>query len=140
MPGKTLARRLSHYRSRASGASHAPLTTACAGSNSATWRSRRWQSEHPHLTWQAVSERMPDTLLRGNESYAILQKTPYHGLFDPDQVGITPVMLHTGAPHGFVCQYSVARETLILCSLEIRAKDGVYPLINDTLPRSLRML
>ena len=103
-------------------------------SNSATWRSRRWQTEHPYLTWQAVSERMPDTLLHEGESYAILQKTPYHGIFDPDHVGITPVMLHTGAPHGFVCQYSVARETLLLCSLEIRAKDGVYPLINDTPP------
>lgn len=83
---------------------------------------------------RAVSERMPDAVLYEGERYAILHKTAHHGLFDPHQVGITPVMLHTGAPHGFVCQYSIADETLFLSSLEIRAKDGVYPLINDTPP------
>jgi hypothetical protein len=79
---------------------------------------------------------MPDSLLFRGEQYAILKKSPYDGLFDPHHFGITPDFLHTGAYHGFVCEYAVADDTLLLSSLEISAKDRLYPLINEIRPCS----
>ena len=81
-----------------------------------------------------MSARLPDSIFYEDGRYAILLVSPYDGLFDPKQFGITPKMLHTGAYRGFVCYYGVVDGTLLLSSLEIRAKDGVYPLINDTPP------
>jgi hypothetical protein len=56
------------------------------------------------------------------------------GLFRPDQFGIITEMLHTGCICGFICTYEIADEILHLALLKIRAKDGLYPLINDTPP------
>lgn len=81
-----------------------------------------------------MSARTPDSLFYEGESYAILHVNPHEGLFDPKQFGITPEMLHTGAYRGFVCCYSVVDGTLLLSFLEIRAKDGIYPPINDSIP------
>lgn len=81
-----------------------------------------------------VSARTPDSIFYEDERYAILRVNPYDGLFDPKQFGITPEKLHTGAHRGFVCCYSVVDRTLVLSSLEIRAKDGIYPAINDSVP------
>jgi len=72
--------------------------------------------------------RTQDTLLYEGKDYAILRVTPYEGLFDPKQFGITPEMLLTGAYRGFVCYYSIVHETLRLSSLEIRAKDDLHGL------------
>src|SRR5438445_10221373 len=81
-----------------------------------------------------MSARTPDSLFCEGESYAILHVNPHEGLFDPKQFGITPEMLHTGAYRGFVCCCSVVDGTLLLSSVEIRAKDGIYPAINDSIP------
>jgi hypothetical protein len=81
-----------------------------------------------------MSARTPDSIFYDGERYAILRVSPYDGLFNPQQFGITPKMLHTGARRGFVCCYTVMDETLLLSSLEIRAKDGLYPAINDSIP------
>jgi len=81
-----------------------------------------------------MSGRTPDSLLFRGEQYAILTKSPYEGLFDPHHFGITPDFLHTGAYHGFVCEYAVADDALLLSSLEISAKDRLYPLMNETRP------
>jgi hypothetical protein len=81
-----------------------------------------------------MSARTLDRLLYEGETYGIISRCPYEGLFDPEQFGITTEMLHTGAYRGFECSYSVADETLLLSMLEICAKDNVYPLINETRP------
>src|SRR5450432_2699559 len=81
-----------------------------------------------------MSARTPDSLFYEGERYAILRVAQHTGLFDPQQFGITPASLHTGAYRGFVCCYSVEDGTLLLSSLEIRAKDGLYPAINDSIP------
>jgi hypothetical protein len=81
-----------------------------------------------------MSARTPDSIFHEDGRHYILRVSQYDGLFDPKQFGITPEMLHTGAYRGFVCCYSVVDGTLLLSSLEIRAKDGIYPAINDSIP------
>jgi hypothetical protein len=81
-----------------------------------------------------MSGRTPDSLVFQDEKYSILLNSPYDRLFEPQEFGITRDFLHTGAPRGFVCAYHVAGETLLLSSLEICAKDRLYPLIWETRP------
>jgi hypothetical protein len=81
-----------------------------------------------------MSARTPDSIFYEDERYAILRVNPYDGLFDPKQFEITPEKLHTGAYRGFVCCYSIVNGTLLLSSLQIRAKGGLYPSINDAIP------
>jgi hypothetical protein len=81
-----------------------------------------------------MSARTPDSIFYEDGRYYILRVSQYDGLFDPKQFAITPEMLHTGAYRGFVACYSVVDGTLRLSSLEIRAKDGIYPAINDSIP------
>jgi hypothetical protein len=55
-------------------------------------------------------------------------------LFRSNQFGITTEVLHTACIRGVLCTYEIRDEILYLDSLKIRAKDGLYPLINDTPP------
>lgn len=65
------------------------------------------------------------------------------GLFEPQSLGINPVMLHTAAWRGFICTYGVHDERLRLERLEIgfdhetqqRALAGEPPLIDGVAPR-----
>ncbi len=59
----------------------------------------------------------PDSILYEGESYVILSSSPYDGLFDPQQFGITPDS-YTSSPRALGCIYSVTDATLILSSLE----------------------
>lgn len=86
-----------------------------------------------------MSGRRPDSILYEGETYAILRNSPYDGLFDPLQLGITPDSSYTSSPRAFACSYSVADGTLLLSSLEIGAKGGVYPLINEIRPSFSRL-
>jgi hypothetical protein len=86
-----------------------------------------------------MSGRRPDMILYEGESYAILRNSHTNGLFDPQQFGITPDSRYTSSPRTFVCSYSVADGTLLLSSLEIGAKGGVYPLINEIRPSFSRL-
>jgi hypothetical protein len=77
-----------------------------------------------------------DRLLYRGEEYVLSSYEPVarYVLFRPDQFGITTEMLHTACVRGFLCTYEISDEILYLASLKIRAKDGLYPLINDTAP------
>jgi hypothetical protein len=74
-----------------------------------------------------------DSILYEGESYVILGSNPYDGLFDPQQFGITPDS-YSSSPRALACAYSVTDGTLLLSSLEIGSKGGVYPLINEIRP------
>jgi hypothetical protein len=74
-----------------------------------------------------------DSILYEEESYVILGSSRYDGLFDPQQFGIT-LDSYTSSPRALGCAYSVTDGTLLLSSLEIGSKGGVYPLINEIRP------
>ena len=84
-----------------------------------------------------MSTQVPNKfLLYQGEEYVLASWESVGGseLFRPDQFGITTEMLDTACICGFICTYEIADEIFSLASLKIRAKDGLYPLINDTPP------
>ena len=67
------------------------------------------------------------------DEYLLLYSEPGH-VFHPKQFGITTDKLSSGCLRGFDCTFEIKDGGLFLASLEVRAKDGLYPLINDTPP------
>ena len=67
------------------------------------------------------------------------------GLPTPKDFGMQPVMMSTGCYRGYVSEYSVIEQKLILTNMTVRAKDGNYraingvkPKVDDLLPESIR--
>lgn len=90
-----------------------------------------------HAHFRSMSTQVPSHLVRfGREQYRVTswEAVGDCALFRPDQFGIVTKMLSTGCNCGFRCIYEIAEGILSLSSLEIMAKDGRYPLINDVAP------
>ena len=82
-----------------------------------------------------MTERLRDSIVFKDERFDVLARDPFTGLFHPQHFGITPARFCSSAPNaGFHCSYAVEQEMLLLAALEIRAEDGLYPLINEIQP------
>lgn len=80
-----------------------------------------------------MSIQMLHAILYEADEYLLLYSEPGH-VFHPKQFGITTEKLSSACLRGFDCTFEIKDGGLFLASLEVRAKDGLYPLINDTPP------
>ncbi len=77
------------------------------------------------MTYQAT-----DPFYWENEAWVFLRAANIYSLFDPEAYGLHPTPPHTACWKGFVIQFRIVEQQLILDELRVYCEDGVYPPIN----------
>lgn len=80
-----------------------------------------------------MTSQTTDTILFKGEAYELIGMTQ-GDLFNPEQFGMNPVMLHTGCYRGYYATYDLTEEGLILRELTIRDDNLLYPIIGGVVP------
>lgn len=82
-----------------------------------------------------MTAQVPDHLFYEDEQYAIVG-VDGSGLLTPADFGLEPVMMSTACWRGFIADYAVDGERLILSALTVRTVDDQYPPLKGIAARS----
>lgn len=81
-----------------------------------------------------MTAQIPDHVTYQQQQYAIAG-VHGDGLFSPESLGLQPVMMSTACWRGYVADYAVIDERLLLVGLTIRTNDDAYPPIDGMQPQ-----
>ena len=86
-----------------------------------------------------MSEQIADSFIWKNQRWDFIGAEDIYTLFDPEEFGLSPDSPNTACWKGFIIQFKVVDDELILDELLVYCKSNIYPPIN-VLPSLSRLM
>ena len=81
-----------------------------------------------------MSEQVKDPFIWNNKKWDFIGAENVYSLFNPERFGLSPDSHNTACHKGFIIQFKVVDDELILDELLVYCKNNIYPPINDVFP------